>query len=355
MPGASRACRATHVVPRPRGDGEPFVRAVRAATETGRYDVVLGGGDDWVAALSSHRDRIPATVAHPDLAVVERALDKVHLAEAAAATGLRAPVTVAGGAALRSWRGPVVVKCRAHWTPGQTHPHRIDARLFPDAEAARPQVERIERAGAQVVLQEPVAGRLGALVGVFHGGRLHGCVQQESQRLWPSPYGASARARTVEVDRDLVVRSEAVLGEIGWSGLVEMQFLTGADGVPHLSDLNGRFYGSLALAEAARPGLVDTWVRTVLGEPMPELGDGAPGVRYSWIAGDLRRARLERRGGLVGDVLDTARAAVGAEHSVWRLRDPGPALHVLTERFRRGVPRGRTGRDVGSTVGAAQG
>ncbi|MDD9204840.1 hypothetical protein PU560_00005, partial [Georgenia sp. 10Sc9-8] len=68
-------------------------------------------------------------------------------------------------------------------------------------------------------------------------------------------------------------------------GLVELQFLTGADGVPHLIDLNGRFFGSMALSNAARPGLTDDWGRLALGEPVGRLPDARPGVRYVWAAG----------------------------------------------------------------------
>jgi predicted ATP-grasp superfamily ATP-dependent carboligase len=336
MPGSSSACSARHVVPRPRGDATAFVAGVRAAVAAGGYDVVFGGGDDWMAALSTYRDRIPTRVAHPPVDVVEAALDKVTLAELAHEVGLAAPRTlVADDGTLDGWQGPVVVKCRTHWARGQTRPHRIDARLYADASAARPQVERIRRAGGQPVLQRPVDGRLGALVGLLHEGRLVGRVQQVATRLWPTPYGASARAVTVAVDEALAARSEDLLRRLGWSGLVELQFLTGADGVPHLTDLNGRFYGSLSLADAAQPALVDAWARQVLGEPVPEMPDASPGARYSWFAGDLRRAVVERRRGPATDLLGTVGWAVRAHHSVWDVRDPGPAWYLATERARR--------------------
>lgn len=338
MPGASRACAARHVVPKPRRDGAAFLRGVQEAVLAGSYDIVFGGGDDWVAALAMSRDHIPALVAHPATEAVTAALDKVTLAEYARSAGLCAPHTEAAtDHALGSWTGPVVVKCRAHWSPGQTRAHRIDARLFPDAVAARRQVAHIRRAGAEPVLQAPLRGRLGALIGVFHDDHLDGRVQQVATRLWPTPLGASARAVTVPVDQELAARAEALLRALGWTGLVELQFLTGEDDVPHLIDLNGRFYGSLALAETARPGLVDAWARLALGEAIECLPDGRTGLRYAWTAGDLRRARAERRGNLAVDVGDSVRWAIGARHSVWDVRDPGPAWQLATARL-RGAP-----------------
>lgn len=335
MVAASRAVTARHRVPKPRGDGRSFVAAVTAAAGAERYDLVFGGGDDYMAALSAYRTELPLPVAHPPFEAVRQGLDKLALTRHAVAAGLAAPRTVpATDQVLAEWIGPVVVKCRTHWEHGQLRPHRIDARSYPDAgDAARARVELIRASGAVAVLQQPVSGRLGALVGVMVDGRLRHRVQQVSSRLWPTPNGMSARAETVPVDDTLAARAEAMLRSIGWTGLVELQFLTDADGVAHLIDLNGRFYGSLALAVAARPGILDAWGRSVLGERVADLGDGAPGVRYAWLAGDLRRAGVERLGGLATDLASTAWWGLRARHSVWQLRDPGPTARLLRERL----------------------
>lgn len=307
--------------------------------DAGGYDVVFGGGDDWMAALATYRDRVPTTVAHPAPEAVERALDKMLLAESANRVGLPSPRTIAATPdAVAHWEGPVVVKSRAHWAPGQTRPHRIEARLFGSVADAGERINHMEQLSAGPLLQEPIRGRLGALIGFFRNGRLEGRVQQETPRLWPTPNGASARAQTVAVDTELARKVDALLTDIGWWGLVELQFLTDDDGVSHLIDFNGRFFGSIALTNAARPGLADAWGRLALGETVPRLADAPAGFRYAWTAGDLRRARIERRGGLAADVFDTLRWARRAQHSVWDFRDPGPTLHLIASRFLRDKP-----------------
>jgi predicted ATP-grasp superfamily ATP-dependent carboligase len=340
MVTASRWCRRRHAVPRPRGDAEGFVEGVQRAVRDGGYDVVFGGADDWMAALATYHDRIPARVAHPAADTVASALDKVELAKRAAAADLPAPRTEAAtDAVVAGWDGPVVVKCRAHWRPGQRHRHRIEARCYPDMAAALPRIRLLHDAGFEPIVQEPVAGRLTALIGLFHDGRLLGRVQQETWRLWPTPSGVSSRAQTVAVDEDLARRAAALLRDLGWSGLVELQFLKDADGVAHLIDLNGRFYGSMSLANAAGPNLADAWARQTLGQPVPPLPDARPGVRFVWTAGDLRRAFAERRGGLVPDVISTLRWARKAEDSVWDRRDPGPVQALIGARLRSLAPR----------------
>lgn len=338
MVTASRGCRRRHVIPRPRGDAAGFVDGVERAVDAGGYEVVFGGSDDWMAALATYRDRIPARVAHPPAGTVAAAMDKVELAHRAESAGLRAPRTeLATDAALEKWEGPVVVKCRAHWHPGQVHTHRVEARCYETVESAAERVRYLWDAGFEPILQEPVEGRLGALIGLFHDGRLLGRVQQESPRLWPTPSGVSSRARTVPVDEGLATRAASLLADLGWRGLVELQFLTDAGGVAHLIDFNGRFYGSMALANAAGPNLPDAWARQTLGLPLPALEDAQPGARFIWGAGDLRRALDERRGGLARDVLSTLGWAFRARDSVWDRHDPGPARDVVSSRLRRVV------------------
>lgn len=343
MVTASRWCRQRHVVPRPRGDAMAFVEGVAQAVEEGGYDIVFGGADDWMAALATYRDRIPAPVAHPPADTVATAMDKVELAHRATLVGLHAPRTEpATDAAVEKWDGPVVVKCRSHWRPGQQHRYRIEAQWYPDVQSATEGVRALSDAGFEPVLQEPIEGRLSALIGLFHEGRLLGRVQQESYRLWPTPSGVSSRAQTVPVNEDLAQRAATLVGDLGWQGLVELQFLKDERGNDYLIDFNGRFYGSMALANAAGPNLPDAWARQALGLPLPTLEDARPGVRFVWGAGDLHRAFHERCGGLGRDLLSTLRWALTAKDSVWALRDPGPAGDLLVSRLRRVARRPST-------------
>lgn len=341
--GASRAVDRTVLVPRPTGDQGVFVEGVRRAAREGGYAVVIGSGDDWMAALSHHRDRLGVTVAHPPARVVTAAMDKLVLSDLAVQAGLDAPVTSAPtpgecpDVAL-----PVVVKNRWHWSPEQSRTHRIETTIC----STRTQlVEHLRAFGGpedQPVLQEPVEGHLAAVIGVMHSGKLLGRVQQVSPRLFPTPAGASARAVTVPVDPDLAARCEELLRCLGWVGLVELQFLVDVAGTHRLIDLNGRFFGSLALSERARPGLVEAGLRAVSGGPVPELGDGRAGVRYQWLAGDLRRARQERRGGAARDVAGSLWWATRSRHSLAALGDPGPVLHLMGGKLPR-APGGPDG------------
>jgi hypothetical protein len=64
-----------------------------------------------------------------------------------------------------------------------------------------------------------------------------------------NPQGsASAACRSAEVDKELMAPSERFLEAIGWRGLFMLEFLRDANGVPWFMELNGRTWGSMALA-----------------------------------------------------------------------------------------------------------
>ena len=342
LAAASRTTRFWHRVPPPERGLEGFVRAVSEAVEAKGYEVVFGSGDATVLALSSQRERIPARVPYPPHAAVVRAHDKLELARAAEAVGLASPSTAPAAEVPGAGAdGPVVVKARMHWTPGsQVDSGRLEARVAGSVPEVQREAAAIVAAGGEPLVQELVAGRLMAVATVADGdARPVAIIQQEADRVWPPGEGVTARGRSVAVDPALERRVAALLGELEWTGLAELQFLASEDGEPRLIDLNGRFYGSLSLAVASGANLPAIWAALATGLP-PPLSEPRAGVRYQWSEGDVRCALRERRGGLGRDLLGCLAYAGGARHSVLSARDPAPALVYLLELARRGA-RGR--------------
>jgi predicted ATP-grasp superfamily ATP-dependent carboligase len=305
---SSRYVSAWHPVPPAEDDEQAFVAATAAAVASEHYDLVFGADDVEVLALSAARAVLAARGAafpYPEHEAVLRTIDKLAITRAAEQAGVGVPRTldIPGGQAElpADLRFPVVVKARLHWTPGQ----------------------RIE-------------GGLGALTLLLdRSGRVRAQLQQEAERISPFWHNSVA-ARTVPVDADLAERVAAMLRNLGWWGLVNLQFLlpagtwngTGADTTPYLIDVNGRFYGSIALARAAGLDLPVLWAG-VAQEASPGSAPtrtGQPGVRYQSLEEDLRRAVAERRGGLIADLRTTVGYASGAAHSTWSSDDRRPAV-----------------------------
>lgn len=340
----SRAVQWSHQVPWPATGAEGALAAVDAAVRLRGYAVVLPCGDDWVALLDGSGDgadrawrspyRMPGTA--------RRCLDKLEVARAATAVGLRTPHTVAAdAAAIAAWQGPVVVKARSHWLPDDDDPrHRLEARLLQDPADARPFAAAAAAAGGEAVLQEPVRGDLGGVVGLVHDGRFVRVAQQRADLVWPQPTGVTARATTCPLDADLVERAAALVGELGHEGLVQVEVLHPHDGSnPLVIDINPRCYGSLALAEAAGLGLTAAWARWAVTGERPTPRAAAVATRYVWTEGALRATRATRSAPLARVLRDAATAT----HPTWDVRDPVPALTLagrLAGRAVRALARG---------------
>jgi predicted ATP-grasp superfamily ATP-dependent carboligase len=337
----SRWVSRTHVVPPAEQGLEPFAAAVRAACLEGGYSLVFGGDDVEVLALSAARDQIPAGVPYAPHEHVLRAIDKLELTRAAEAAGLTTPATEAATPeAVQRASLPVFAKARLHWAPG-TAGNRgrlaaVHCATRADLVAA---VADMEASGASVALQAPVSGDLMAVTVLCDAdSAMIARSQQVATRL--SPYfRTSTRAVTVSPDPQLLAQVQVLLADLRWTGIANLQFLRPPGGAPHLIDLNGRFYGSLALAIEAGLDLPAWWADLATGRTPPSGVVGRPGRRYQALEEDLRRARAERRGGLARDLAGTVLTAARSTHSTWDRRDLRPAvaraLHLLGQQRRR--------------------
>jgi predicted ATP-grasp superfamily ATP-dependent carboligase len=309
-----------------------YIEAVAAAVAAGGYEIVFTSDDIGVLALSRHREEIGAIFPYAPHESVVRALDKLELTRTAARVGLATPATTeadAGGLAAARW--PAVVKPRLHSSLLPGAPGRLSVRVVDGPAEARRAIDAIRRAGVEPILQELVAGRLMSCHAVVdREGRVVARAQQVSQRVWPADVGVFVRASTVPVDPGLAALVARLLRDLGWFGLASIQFLQPpGGGAPRLIDLNGRFYGSLALAIASGPSYPAIWARLATGRPLGSVPESRPGVSFQWLARDLR-ASLHGDGlrGVLGALL----SAPGAVHSVWSRRDPWPAIrHYVPE------------------------
>lgn len=346
----SRYLHRWHETTLPEADLDHFVVGVRTSVLEGGYDLVFGADDIELLALSARRAEIPAVLPHAPHDAVLRAVDKFTLSRAAAAVGVAVPRTVeASEQELARVSGPVIVKARLHWTPGapsDAHRHLL-VRLCPDSASARQRVGELGAGHGHAVLQEPVHGEQIALSLVLaHGGTVHAVSQQRT--VLSSLARTSVRAETTPLEQPLLDGAVRVLRELGWSGLANLQYLRPPGGDAHLIDLNGRFYGSLALAIRAGADLPAVWASLAMGADSVPQQVARPGVRFHALLADLKRARVQRRGGLLTDVAGVLAYSPGAVHSTWSTRDAAPARDLVLQALRRRSSRipslGRTSR-----------
>ncbi len=133
----------------------------------------------------------------------------------------------------------------------------------------------------------------------------------------------------------------ALVRESGWFGLAQIEFFRDRDGAAWITDFNGRFYGSMALATGAGANVPALWAQEALGGAAPASA-ARLGARFQWLNRDLAAGYAAGPRGLLGALA----AAPFASHSMWDLRDPLPAArYLLPEGLRR--LRGRAGGQPG--------
>lgn len=321
----SRYASAHHLVHECEDGEDRFVSDVAAAVAVGGYDVIFCGYDIGLLTLSRRRAEIaPAVWPYPPDPVVQRAFDKLELTRAAQAAGLSVPHTEPATAnALRDWTGPVIVKARAH------APTRFETGLFSSTAQAHELIEQIGTGGGEPLLQEPIDGQMGAVI-VLVGRDSVPIVEihQQALRTWPTGAGDTVRGRVVAPDPALSQRVHALVRELGWFGLAQIEFVRDADGVAQITDFNGRFYGSMALATGAGANLPALWTKLALGEHHATTPAHRLGTRFQWLSGDLSAARASG----ISATLRALAFAPFAVHSMWSSRDPAPAVRYLVPR-----------------------
>lgn len=355
LTSASRVVSRRHHVPAPEAGQDAFIEAVNGAISDCGYQVVFGSGDAEALALSGWRDEIDAVVPYAAHADVVRAHDKLELARASGRAGLPTPATSeATERELARWRPPYLVKASLHAPLSDDDgPARLNAMIVDDPAVAARRATEIRAAGSVPFLQELVRGQLMAYGLVAdRAGQIVAGVAQQAEATWPLDIGVSTRARTVKLDPTLREGIAALLRELGWFGLAQLQFLVPADRQPRLIDLNGRFYGSLALAVAAGPNLPAIWASLATDRTPPPSEDPLDGLRFQWMEGDLRRAVAERRGGITRDVWSCLGYSRGAVHCVWSPRDPLPSVRGIAILPRRTIKRGLQSLRPAAGVGA---
>lgn len=232
--------------------------------------------DDASLWLATNADLGGVAIIGPDEAGARLALDKSLQLKAAADAGLHTPQwTVADSAAsLEPSHWPIIVK-------------PADAVLLEDGRLGRPTGvicgNEDEFAEARARLGDIRVIAQTYLHGVGEG--LFGYVTPEGVQTLSAhrrirmvnPNGSAASACTSQgVPTDLVEPATTMLTRAGWRGLFMLEFLRDGAGIPWFMELNGRAWGSMALAR--RRGLeYPAWaVQSQLGLPVVPVAPSDP-------------------------------------------------------------------------------
>lgn len=262
-----------HDVPGPELDAAATVAAVRALCDS-LTPAALLPLDDHALWVCRQLADIAVPLAGASGAAADCALDKSRQLHAAAQAGLPVPATQVLDDLANANPGcfPVMVK------PARAL-YEVNGRLTRPTGIICANGQEFGRAAARPwpgsVLVQPLIHGVGE--GLFgHVGARGVIAWSAHQRVrMVNPQGsASSACRSQPVDKDLLEPSERFLNAIGWRGMFMLEFLRDSDGKPWFMELNGRPWGSMALARH-RGFEYPAWtVQAALGpdfEPAPPL------------------------------------------------------------------------------------
>jgi peptidoglycan/xylan/chitin deacetylase (PgdA/CDA1 family)/predicted ATP-grasp superfamily ATP-dependent carboligase len=330
----SRSCTEPLLAADPLMDEDRYVEDLERVVKSGRYSILIPGGDPALLVISKHRARLEPHVLMglPPHETVLRALDKYVLSTAASGTGLAAPETVLctnveeARAAALAFGFPVALKPRSSVAELKTGYSHLPGRLVHDeAELAHVAPSY----GAEYLVQAAETGPVYSYGGVFAGGRLLASALSRYWRTVRPDGGNVAFSRTLAVPAPLRAGVAQLLGRIGHEGLFELELIGRPDGTFAVIDLNPRPYGSLALAVSAGANLPVVWCEWLRGH-RPAPVEARPGFSYRWEEADLFNLACNVRQGRLRAGANVLVPHRRVTHAYFSAVDPGPfAAHAL--------------------------
>ena len=254
------------------------------------YDYLLPVGGRTFELVSAHRDQLayPMDCLLPNHEALMTAIQKSSTYELARAEGVPTPETWSVtnlhelNRLSRSVSYPVVLK-----TGTETEPRfvRIASNATDLRRAYRAYVSTHD---SDPLVQVYLPGASRGFFCLFLEGKLHGGYAHRRIREFPPEGGASACAQS-ELDDELRAYTEQLLSSLDWHGVAMVEFKESATGVPHLVEINPKFWGSLDLGVASGMNFPAGLLAWAADEDPLEFGFRPSRVHWP-LSGDLMHA-----------------------------------------------------------------
>jgi len=187
-----------------------------------------------------------------------------------------------------------------------------------------------------ILLQEKIPGPGAGIFLCCDRGRPVAVFSHRRLREKPPSGGVSVLAESVTPDPAVRAHAERLLAALGWHGVAMVEFkIDERTGVPHLMEINGRFWGSLQLAIDAGVDFPSILVDLALGRAAAEPPPYREGVRLRWFWGDVDATLLrlfgppqQRRGSRLAAIRDVLTLwGRGLHYDNPKRDDWGPWVH----------------------------
>jgi len=326
----SRSCAERILLPDPRASPRTFVDRLAELLRSGRYAALIPGSEASLLAVSEHRGRLECStrLGLPSREAVRKSVDKLSLLDAAASAGLSSPPsrsctdleTAAEAASELGY--PVLLKPAQSFVPVNGGFRQQGVVVVADRAALTRAVPSFP---SPFLVQRFERARFLSCTGVVADGRLLALTTSRVFRLWPPLAGMHTFSETIRASRELTSRARALLTELEWQGIFQLQLLELGDGRLSVIDLNPRLFASIALDEHAGANVAAIWCDWLLGrDPAPVVA--RPNRRYRWEEGELCHFAWQLRHRRLRAAASVLLPHRRVTHSWFRVTDPGPLV-----------------------------
>jgi predicted ATP-grasp superfamily ATP-dependent carboligase len=252
----------------------------------------------WLCDRAASSPAFAGVVAGPTGALAPFALDKRLQLRAAQAAGLQVPRTVVAEPAqprpIPETDGPWYVKPArvVHETAGRLG--HLEGRIATTKDALS---AAIDRGGGPLLVQERVDGVGEGLFGFCTTDGIVGWSAHRRIRMMNPAGSGSSACRSIEPDSQLLAPATRFLEAARWRGMFMLEFVRTADSQAWFMELNGRPWGSMALAR--RRGLpYPVWAVRSADDPeyRPDEPVAGPHVTVRNIGRELLHVAFVARG-----------------------------------------------------------
>jgi len=323
-----------------------FVSATEDACKTGRADLVFPTTDVALRLVLQHSHRLPESslACLPTAEAADVALDKARLLRVAESLAIPIPKThhIESGDHVDQLADqlayPIVLKARSSRV-------YIDGAWIAGAPLYAGDSDELRRAYSQIcplddrpILQEYVPGQGCGVFALMNHGIVRALFSHRRVRENPPQGGVSVVCESCLPHPVARAGAISLLESLQWHGVAMVEFrIDSRDGIPKLMEVNGRFWGSLALAIEAGVDFPYLLYRMAQDGDVPTVTNYRLGIRSRWLLGELDRLRtvLLKPGPAHGVEWPTRRQALrsflcswhnGTRCAVERLDDPVPAM-----------------------------
>ena len=345
--GLSRHCHQSFSYSEPEREPQGFVAELVARIANQPGALVMPMTDRTTLPISLYRKQIADAGGLFLLASHEtilRALDKDYVRNLAESIGVSVPETFVINSCAEARviservRYPIVLKPRFSMEPRRDGGFRATrrARYATKPEELLRGYEQLRRGCEVVLVQEFISGTGAGYCALASSGDV--CAEFAHLRLRDAIPTGSGSALRVSIEPSVELRraGRSLLKALAWHGVAMVEFKLRPDSTPVLMEINGRFWGSLALAIAAGvdfPVLVAQMAQSITPEGPPSY---RAGLRCRWLLGDVSHLIRVWRGKpreyptqfpkRWHTLIEFSTPVRGTYHDNFRLDDPLPEL-----------------------------